>query len=292
MIRPPLVTAAVIFRNEKQYLERCLQQLQWCDEVIAIDMESSDGSLDIARRYADRVFHVPIFPVAEPTRIAAARLARHDWVLLVDPDEILNPTLIQEIRQTLIKNPDAGAVCLPWIFHFKGEPLTGTIWGGTHLVKRMLIHRERCALLPYCNRITELLPGQREVKITGRPDNTIRHEWSDSYMELLHRHLVRYPHLDASRMFAEGKRFNLFRAITNPWRELNRCLRHYDGWRMGLRGFLLSVIYFLYVSAFEWMLLRYQFRGGQVAQRKTETIPTLIEDTKAAGRTATLRQAA
>jgi glycosyltransferase involved in cell wall biosynthesis len=52
------ISDIVIVRNEPERLEGCLAALKWCDELIAIDMESSDESLAVARRYADRVYHV------------------------------------------------------------------------------------------------------------------------------------------------------------------------------------------------------------------------------------------
>ena len=64
MTHPP-VTAIVIFRNEKHHLERCLSALRWCGEVIAVDMESSDGSLEIAKEWADRVLSVAQCPIAK-----------------------------------------------------------------------------------------------------------------------------------------------------------------------------------------------------------------------------------
>jgi len=243
-------------------------------------MESSDGSAAIARKYVDRLFSVKAFPIAEPTRVAAARLARHNWILLVDPDEYLSAGLPESIQRILALHPDAGAVRLPMVFHFKGRPMSQTIWGGVKL-KRRLIHRHRCALLPYCNLLTDLLPGQHEVNIDSSDRNLIRHYWSESYRDLLYRHLVRYPRLDAARMFAQGERFKLRRALWHPVQEVYRCLRHYDGWRMGLRGFLLSGIYFVYVAAFEWMLLCYRPRSGSISREEPVVIPTLVEQSVA-----------
>src|SRR5699024_5210816 len=137
-----------------------------------------DGSLDVARRLAHRIYQTPRYPIAEPTRVAAAKLAKNDWILLVDPDEIIPETLVKDIRQMMIKHPDAAALRLPVRYYFKQRVLTGTIWG--HLsFKRQLIHRGRCRLLPLCNRITELLPGRHDVRVAYHHDNHMRHYWSD-----------------------------------------------------------------------------------------------------------------
>lgn len=272
------ITAIVIFRNEAHRLDRCLSALSWCDELLAVDMASTDDSAAVASRYAHRLFHVERYPIAEPTRVAAARLAKHDWVLLVDPDEEIPATLAQDIRQTLASRPDAGAICLPMWFYFKGERLGGTVWG-TLTYKRRLIHRRRCRLLPLCNRLSELLDGYEDVRIEHADDNHMRHYWSDSYRDLLHKHFCRYAHLEAKAMVAQGQRFTWRLGFVEPMRELRKCLKDLDGWRLGVRGWALSAIYFAYVLASCWLTLWYGRGGATVAAQHADEheLPTLVE---------------
>lgn len=276
------VTAIVIFRDEKRHLRRCLEALQWTDEIIAIDMASGDGSLDVARELADRVYHVDAFPIAEPTRVAAARLASHDWVLLVDPDEEIPARLAEDIRAAMRLRPDAGAFRLPMWFYFKGRRLTGTVWGTlTH--KRRLVHRRRCNLLPLCNRLNELAEGYEDVTIPHASDNHIRHYWSDSYLGLCARHLRRYCHLEAAAMVSRGERFSWRRGFVLPWVDLYKCLRHFDGWCLGPRGWILSAINLGYVTASQWLMIRYQLFPRQLA-KDTAALPVLRPDDRPASR--------
>jgi len=251
----PPITAVVIVCNEGPLLEGCLQRLHWVDELICIDMSSADDSRVIAARYADRLFCVDRFPVAEPTRVAVMPHCRNDWVLMVDPDEYIPGEVVERLSDQMRERPQAGAFSLPWRFHFKGKPLAGTVWGGSIKHKRMLTHRQRCTMLPYCNKINELKPGFDEVKIAGDADHCIAHYWCKGYRDLMHRHFVRYPRLDARRMHDEGQCFDLKRAITLPTREFMRCFRDFDGCRIGVHGWALSAIYGLYHALQQWMLL-------------------------------------
>ena len=249
----PAVTAIVIFRNEAPLLERCLSALRWCDEVIGVDMDSTDASAQIAARFVDRLYRVDPYPIAEPTRVAAAKLASHDWVLLVDPDEVIPEALAKQIQATLRRADFTGnsvgdmparggtpigtlpgAIGLPMKFYFKGDRLDGTVWG-TLTYKQRLIHRDRCDLLPLCNRISEVRPGYREIYIESDGENHIRHHWSDSYRELAKRHFTRYARLEAVAMVKSGQRFGWNLAVHFPLVELRRTLHNFDGWRMGLR---------------------------------------------------------
>lgn len=286
------VTAIVIFRNERELLTGCLRAVRsLCDQVIGVDMQSSDGSRDVALDYVDMLLEAPVYPIAEPTRVAAAQFAKHDWVLLIDPDEHIPPELAEEIRHAMHAFPGVAAIRLPWWYYFKRKRLDGTIWGGGRATKRMLVHRKRCNLLPYCNRIVELRPGFTEHTIAHRDasgGNHIRHYWCDSYHKLLMRHLTRYCHTEAKAQVAGGQRFSLSYGCVHPVRELYRCLRHYDGWRIGPRGWALSLIYFTYVVASSWLTLRYQGSVKPEDPATHATLPTLNQ----VRLNATLRRAA
>jgi len=277
------ITAIVIFRDERELLDGCLRAVRaLCDEVIGVDMQSRDGSREVALRYVDQLLEAPVYPIAEPTRVAAAKFAKHDWVLLIDPDEHVPPELADEIRAAMKELPGAGAgvgaIRLPWWYYFKRKRLDGTIWGGGRASKRMLVHRERCDLLPYCNRIVELREGFVEHTIPPEVGGTnhVRHYWCDSYRKLIHRHLTRYCHTEAMAQVANGQRFSLSYGLVHPVRELYRCLRHYDGWRLGPRGWALSAIYFSYVVASSWLVWRYE-RQGVTAKDANDTIPMLTQ---------------
>jgi hypothetical protein len=88
------------------------------------------------------------------------------------------------------------------------------------------------------------------------------------------RHLTRYCHTEAAAQVANGQRFSLSYGFLHPLKELYRCLRHYDGWRIGVRGWLLSIIYFTYVLASSWLVLRYQCQE-HTAEAAKQAIPTL-----------------
>ena len=274
------ITAIVIFRNEARLLDGCLAAVrQFCDEVIGVDMQSSDDSRSVALGYVDRLLEAPLYPIAEPTRVAAAAFARHDWILLIDPDEHIPRNLAKQIARAFRNHADAAAIRLPWWYYFKRRRLDGTVWGGGRATKRMLVHRRRCDLLPYCNRIVELREDQHEHTIAHDGHNHIRHHWCDSYRSLLKRHVTRYCHTEAIAQVANGQRFSLRHGIVTPLIEFYRCLRHYDGWRVGLRGWALSTIYFVYILTTSWLVLHYQRRGDAHVNRDLAyaEVPTLNE---------------
>jgi len=84
------LSAFVVTHNRESLLETCLRAVSCADELIVVDKSSTDRSVAVASRYADRVEVVPWSPTVEETRAYALSLCRHDWILFLDDDEILS----------------------------------------------------------------------------------------------------------------------------------------------------------------------------------------------------------
>lgn len=94
--------------NSEKYLERCLESLRDFDDVFIVDGNSTDTTLEIARRWG-----IPIYKQVdtdEPNvrisnfaamRNKAAAYCRNNWILSLDSDEYLSPELVGEIRNAL-----------------------------------------------------------------------------------------------------------------------------------------------------------------------------------------------
>ena len=55
----PKLTVTVITHNEAANIAAALESVRWADEIVVVDSESTDDTVDIARRYTDRVFVRP-----------------------------------------------------------------------------------------------------------------------------------------------------------------------------------------------------------------------------------------
>ena len=81
--------------NAAQHLESVLQSVKDFDEVLVCDMESTDRTVEIARSLGCRIVTFPKagHTIVEPAREYAIHQATHEWVLVVDADEIVTPQL-------------------------------------------------------------------------------------------------------------------------------------------------------------------------------------------------------
>ena len=117
------VSVLVPIRNEAANLPRCLDCVQWADEVFVVDSESTDGSQRIAEDRGARVVQFAFHGTwPKKKNWALANLPfRHDWVFILDADEVLPPEAEAEFRQAIT---GAGATAGYWInrrFMFMGR---------------------------------------------------------------------------------------------------------------------------------------------------------------------------
>jgi len=97
------ISAVVVSLNEDDYLEECLVNLDFCCEIIVIDLKSTDETPHIAKKYATKYIVKEAVPFVEEIRKWAVDIVKYEWVLFVDPDEIYSHQLQSEIRELFKK---------------------------------------------------------------------------------------------------------------------------------------------------------------------------------------------
>ena len=100
MIGRPRISVIIITKNEALRIEECLQSVQWADEIVIFDSGSTDNTVEICRRYTDKVT-VTDWQGYGAQKQRALLQATGDWVLSIDADERVTPALKEEILSTL-----------------------------------------------------------------------------------------------------------------------------------------------------------------------------------------------
>jgi glycosyltransferase involved in cell wall biosynthesis len=84
------MSAIVVGRNESIKLKECLKSLSFCDEILYADLDSSDNSIEIASDFRCRIFNYKEYgPAGEYTQAELIKLVENEWVILLDPDEVI-----------------------------------------------------------------------------------------------------------------------------------------------------------------------------------------------------------
>jgi (heptosyl)LPS beta-1,4-glucosyltransferase len=108
------LSVIIISKNEADRIERCLQSVApIAGEIIVLDSGSEDPTVEIAKKYTDKVYETD-WPGYGPQKQRALEKASFDWVLSIDADEALTPELRDEIEAVLAGNPSEVGFKLPW----------------------------------------------------------------------------------------------------------------------------------------------------------------------------------
>lgn len=249
------LTAIVTSRNEAGLLGRCLDALAFCDELIVIDVESEDDTVAVAEAHGARVVPHRFVAIAEAARVTVAPQARHDWILVVDPDEELPPALADEVAELLPGMPDdVAAVDAPRQYYFAGRPLRGTVWGGPNK-RRLLVRRSAVTLTPTIWGGMTIHDGYRVLDLPFTPETAIVHRWASGYRELVQRHR-RYLRLEPEDRAAAGELTGYREVLMTPWRSFHQSFVAKEGFRDGATGLALSLFWAGFRTTGELALLR------------------------------------
>lgn len=136
------VSVLIPIKNESANLARCLGAVSWADEIVVVDSQSTDGSQAIAETHGAQVVQF-VFNGRWPKKKnwALENISfRHEWVFILDADEVLPPETEAEFRQ--IVTDTAHRVDGYWInrrFMFMGKWLRHAYYPNWNL--RLFRHR-------------------------------------------------------------------------------------------------------------------------------------------------------
>jgi len=227
--------------DEALNIAECLESVRWADEIVVVDSGSTDGTLDVARRYTDKIFTIA-WPGYGAARNFALSKATGEWILWLDADERVTPELGEEIRAILTSADDACAgYAIARRAYFLGRWIRHCGWYPSRVVR--LFRRDR-------GRFTETRVHER-LLVEGVVRDS-RHDLLHFTDPTLHHYLAkfnRYTTLGAEDLHAAGRRFSLADLLVRPPFQFVKMYLLRGGFLDGLPGFLLSVLSSVYTFA-------------------------------------------
>jgi glycosyltransferase involved in cell wall biosynthesis len=239
---PTPLSAVVITKDEEARLPAALESVGFCDEVVVVDSGSTDRTLEIAKAAGARVLVNAPWPGFVAQRNVAVEAARHDWVLALDADERVTPTLREEIRALRARGFDRAGYRIPRAAFYLGRWIRATDWYPDPQIR--LFDRTR-------GRWEGALVHE-SVSVRG-PVGRLRSDLEHyPYEDISHhlRKIDRYTELWAVQAFAEGRRTGVLEMVGScAW----AFLRNYvwkRGFTLGSTGVTVSTLnaYYTFVK--------------------------------------------
>ena len=249
------ISAALITNNEEANVEEALQSLAWADEIVVADSGSTDATVDICRRYTDKIFRRPWTGFVDQKNYVVAQ-ASHDWIISLDADERIGPQLAREIEQLRRAGFQHAGYRMPRVAFFMGRWIRHGDWYPDYQLR--LFDRRRGRWSGGC--------VHESVKVEGRPgflQGEIQHYTYRSLSDYLRR-LETYSTLAAQDYRQRGKKASLPKLVGNPCMTFLKAYLLKRGFLDGAPGLMVAVMGA--VSVFFKYAKLYELQRGSCAQ--------------------------
>jgi len=230
------LSVVVLTKNEEACIADCLKSVSWADEIIVVDDESRDNTLEIVKKFNAKVFSRKMDVEGKHRNWAYAQ-ARNKWVLSLDADEMVTPELKIEIEEA-IKSEEFVAFDIPL------RNFISNYWvkyGGWYPASKVRLFRK-----------DKFKYEESEVHPRVFIEGSCRHLKSDiihkGYPDIEHflNSVNRQSTLEAVKWINTKRKMSLGHII---WRAVDRFFRRYlrkKAYKDGMYGFVIAFFDTLY----------------------------------------------
>lgn len=118
-----MISAVILTKNEEKNIIDCIESLSFCDEIVVIDDNSEDLTVDVAKKAGAIVYAHDLEGNFAMQRNFGLEKANGEWVLFVDADERVSKALQNEIIYKLSKENGVDGYFFKRQDYFKGKKL-------------------------------------------------------------------------------------------------------------------------------------------------------------------------
>ncbi len=229
----PDITAVIAAHNESANIEACIASVDWAREVIVVENDSVDDTVERARSAGATVIS-PRFTTIGAARNNAIDRVQTPWVLVLDADERCTAELATEIRERVKLPGDNVAFRIPRRNYFLGKEIRYGGWGSDKPVR--LFRRE---IRYNANQVHEhviVTDGE-----TGEVRNSLLH-YTYTSLDQYFEKFDRYSRWWAEQNFAKGRRTGAAAVFFKPPARFFSMYVLRGGFRDGSRGLILACL--------------------------------------------------
>ncbi len=225
------ITVIIITKNEENIIDDCLKSVEWADEIIIVDSESEDKTVQIARQYTQKIYTRKWEGYSKQKRYALS-LVENDWVLSLDADERVTPELRDEIQSGPDDNYDGFNISRR--NYFLGKHITGCGWDNDYQLR--LFKKTKTSVTERFVHESFAVDG-RIGKLNNRIDHYSYRSLKDAVAKMNN-----YSTLEAKQRY-KGKKVSPFDFILHPAGAFLQYFIVRKGYRDGKYGLMVSLLH-------------------------------------------------
>lgn len=231
------ISAVLVVRNEENNLPRCLASVSWVNEIVVVDMESTDGTVAVAKKFTDKIFSHPQVGFADPARNFAIEKASYPWILMIDADEEVPSSLAKKLKELaevpggfdFFRVPRKNIIFGKWLRHSR--------WWPDHIIR--FFKKGSVNFLPTVHGVP-LTKGLGKDLPEGEEYAIIHHNYQ-TVSQFLER-LNRYTGEQVKELAGKGYRFKWQDLIAKPTAEFLSRFFAGSGYKDGIHGLALAFL--------------------------------------------------
>jgi len=231
---PVKISAKIIVYNETENMAAVCETVAWADEIVVVDSSSTDGTVEIARRYTDKVFNREFRGYRDKHEFADAQTTG-DWIFWIDADERVTPELRAAIENLRRRDPAS----LPDGFRMARRTYYLDRWirhSGWYPDYQMRLYRKAASYW-------DGVPPHETARVRGRVE-TLEGEllhYTKRTLSEHHRVLDSYATLAAAHLYQQGQRASWLRLVTRPLAAFVRTYILKLGFLDGVPGLIIAL---------------------------------------------------
>ncbi len=225
------LSICLVTKNEAHNIIDCLSAVSWADEIVVIDSESTDNTVELCKQFTDKIIVMPWLGCG-PQKQRVFAMATGDWVLMLDADERVTPKLANEIQQ-ILKSSDYAGFEIPFQSYFCGKKIRYGDWMNEHHLR--LIQRAKGTIIPRLVHFGVKVDGP-----IGKLSGQILHYSFPNLVTVINK-MNSYSTDGAKHLFSIGKKTSFGSAVGHGLFAFIRGYIFKLGFLDGRFGFMLAV---------------------------------------------------
>jgi glycosyltransferase involved in cell wall biosynthesis len=203
------VSVVIITKNKAEYLTNCLNMVKLItNDIVIIDNGSTDETFTIAEDFGCRIFKSS-WDGYGTNKNKGIQLAKYDWILSIDADEIPDREFIYSIHDQHLKNASV-VYDIKFRSYFGKKQIRYGSWGRDHHIR--LFNRQLVKWSETKVHETLILPKQ----IKRKKLNGYFHHYSVKNAYECNHKAHYYAKLSAEKYFESGKKTNIINLYLSP----------------------------------------------------------------------------
>ena len=231
--------------NASKFLSRVLDSVKDFDEIVVCDMESTDDTVEIAKRYGCKIVTFPKgdLSIVEPARQFAIDAATYPWILVVDADEIVPSALRKYLYAKIAEKHHPDGISIPRKNYFMGRFMHSSY--PDYILR--FFRKEKTKWLPIIH--TSPMVNGKVCKVPrNRQELAFEHLANDTITDILRKNNI-YSNYEVQRR--KDKCYNVVHLFIKPFFRTFKGYIIKKGYKDGIPG----LIYTLLLGVYQLMVV-------------------------------------